>query len=96
MDDELYDPEITDSKAVKGDNPTPKEIRERCLEVQKTWDEETRLSRIADHSMHPEYLQRWEVPMVRISDLEMDPESALGPIIDTDRDYIQTKPKNDV
>jgi hypothetical protein len=85
LNDELYDPEIPrkkGNKAWKIDAPTPEEIRERCLEIQSTWDEETRLSRIVDHRIHPDYVHTWTVPMIRIGDLDGDAESVVVGIVD--------------
>lgn len=64
-------------------DPTPEEIAERCLEIQKTWDEETRISRIADPSRRPDYVHHWTVPVVSIEELGGEAESALQGVIDT-------------
>jgi hypothetical protein len=89
MEDTPYDPETPDNKAWKIDAPTPEEIRERCLEIQATWDEDTRLSRIVDHRIHPDYVHVWEVPVIRIGDLDGDVESVISGIVDTGRDELK-------
>ena len=53
-------------------NPTLKEIEERCAEVQATWDEETRISRIADPSLLPYTFQTWHVPIIKTSGIGLE------------------------
>jgi hypothetical protein len=64
------------------DSPTPEEIAERCLEIQATWDEDTRRSRIADPSRRPDYVYHWTVPVVSIEELGGEAESALQSVVD--------------
>lgn len=66
--------------------PTPEEIEQGCKEIQATWDEETRLSRIADPSLRPSYTYHWEIPVVRLEDLGADLESALQDVVDIGED----------
>lgn len=68
-------------------NPSPEEIRAACLEIQKTWDEETRISRIADPSRRPDYVHHWTVPVVSIKELGVEAESALQDVTDIGDDY---------
>ena len=63
-------------------DPTPEEIAARCLEIQATWDEETRISRIADPQRRPDYVCHWEVPVVSIQELGGEAETALQGVID--------------
>lgn len=63
-------------------DPTPEEIAERCAEIQATWDEDTRRSRIADPSRRPDYVYHWTVPVVSIEELGGEAESALQGVID--------------
>jgi hypothetical protein len=39
--------------------------------------------------MHPDYMDYWEVPMVRVSDLNMDAESCLSEVVDSGFDTIK-------
>ena len=44
-------------------DPTQKEIRQRCLEIQNGWSPEERLSRIADYRLRPGYKAVWTAPV---------------------------------
>lgn len=52
-------------------NPTPEEIEERCKEIQATWSEETRISRIVDPKMLPPNYHI-EIPVIKTADLTID------------------------
>jgi hypothetical protein len=84
IEDEIFDDEddYEENSREWGPAPTQQEIRERCLEVQSTWDEETRINRIVDIRLRPDYEPVWEVPVVKMEDLEGDIESALGEVVD--------------
>ncbi len=63
-------------------DPTPEEIAARCAEIQATWDEATRESRIADPTRRPDYVCHWEVPVVSIEELGGEAECALQSVVD--------------
>jgi hypothetical protein len=46
-------------------DPTSEEIRERCLEVQATWDEATRRKRMG----LPGEPEDWQPPVIRVEDM---------------------------
>lgn len=48
-------------------NPTPDEIKEMCLEIQKGWDEETRLNRL-HYLCKRDRVSHWTPPVISISD----------------------------
>ena len=52
--------------------PTPEEIEERCKEVQETWDEDTRISRIAYPSDNPNLMYPWTPPVIIVKDLPFE------------------------
>lgn len=49
---------------MRHDKPSPEEIARLCKEIQQTWDEETRQSRIADPRLKNDYVPTWEVPEI--------------------------------
>jgi hypothetical protein len=69
-------------------DPTLEEIAERCAEIQATWDEDTRRSRIVDPSRRPDYVYHWVVPVVSIRDLGGEAESALQGVVDIGLDEV--------
>ena len=69
--------------------PTLREIAEGCLEIQKTWDEDTRVSRIADPALRPSYTFHWEVPVIKLEDLGAEAEGALQDVVDMGEVYAE-------
>lgn len=67
------------------ETPTQEEIRERCLEIQSTWDEQTRRSRIADPKLRPDYVHCWSIPIINVSELDI---SSLDDVIDSRADSL--------
>lgn len=76
--------------------PTLEEIRLACLEVQATWDEQTRISRIADYTKRPDYSYHWEVPVIKVSELGQDMEGAIQQVVDIGEGYAEYSQAIDV
>ncbi len=60
-------------------DPTPEEIRERCEEVQKTWNDRTRLLRSGMPREEVDRSFRWRVPQIFLADLSLNEEMLSDP-----------------
>ncbi len=70
------DPDLMPGKK----DPTPEQIRRRCMEVQKTWNRRTRMLRSGmpreevDRSFH------WRVPQIFLAELSLTEEMLSDPL----------------
>lgn len=73
-------------KAVVPD-PTPEEIEQRCAEVRATWDEPTRILRIADPALLPPSYE-WYPPIIATADISRDFLPELDEVDDMIDSYV--------